>query len=149
MKNQEERPKAPFAFLHSPKLSERTKTIYESGIPPRKKVCACVCGNIPAAIKKREKPLFSFRLVSLLVTVAASAVFAVAGVADMNTIEFAVHSVLIELAIGNAAGNAAVDFSRHFRPSLIVIMGILRENILRELTKHVLLYKMDKKENHP
>ena len=60
-------------------------------------------------------PLFS-SLVSLFVAVAASAVLAVASVADVNAIELAVHSVLIEFAVGHTAGNAAIDILCHVNP---------------------------------
>ena len=62
--------------------------------------------------KKRGLPLF-FRLVSFLIAVAAGAMLAIASVADVDAVEFAVHSVLIELAIDDAAGNSVVNLFRH------------------------------------
>ncbi len=93
--------------------------------------------------KKRDDPLFFS--VSLLITVAAGAVLAVAGVSDMNAIQFAVHSVLIEFTIGNPAGNAAINLFRHFRSSLPVFWANLMKNIPIRLTKHARSYKMRKR----
>ena len=54
--------------------------------------------------KRREtKVSLLFRLISLLKTVAAGAVFAVAGVAYVNGVQFAVHAVAIVLAFGHSA----------------------------------------------
>lgn len=50
---------------------------------------------------------------SFLIAVATGAMFAVAGVADVNAVEFAMHSVLVELAVDDAAGNAVVDLFCH------------------------------------
>ena len=102
-----------------PEPSESAKTIYESGYPAIKRLCRSA-RYIPIKSKKRAYPLF-FRLVSLLVTVAACAVFAVAGISDVNAVKFTVHAVLIELTVGNTAGNAAIDVLRHFRSSLMLL----------------------------
>lgn len=80
---------------------------------------------MPDHKKKRENPLFFS--VSLLIAVAASAMLAVAGVAHVNAVEFAVHSVLIEFTIGNPAGNAAIDLFRHFRSSSFSILVFFSE----------------------
>ena len=60
---------------------------------------------------------------SLLVTVAASAILAVAGVADVNAIELAMHAVLIEFAVGYAAGNTAIDVLTHVHSSLPLLLA--------------------------
>ena len=44
--------------------------------------------------------------------------FAVAGVADVDSVELAMHTVLVETAIGHAAGYAIVDFVFHISPLL-------------------------------
>ena len=72
------------------------KALSESGNPPQTLACA-----------------FQMKLYALLKTVTASAVFAVASVAHMNGVQLAVHTVLIETALCNTAGNAAVDFVFH------------------------------------
>lgn len=56
-------------------------------------------------------------LLSCLKAVAAGAVFAVASVADVDLVEFAVHAVGIVTAFAYAARYAAVDFTFHDRPS--------------------------------
>ncbi len=38
---------------------------------------------------------------------------AIASIADVDAVEFAVHSVLIELAINDAARNSVVNLLRH------------------------------------
>ena len=64
--------------------------------------------------KKEEQVLFLFfSLVSLLEAVAASTMLTVAGVANVNLIELAMHAVRIELALRYAARNAAVDIVTH------------------------------------
>jgi len=71
--------------------------------------------------KEGKIPLFS---VPFLEAVAASAVFAIACVSNVNTVEFAVHSIGIELAFGNAAGNAVIDRFCHFRPSFLLLSPV-------------------------
>ncbi len=69
--------------------------------------------------------------------------FAVTGVSHMNAIEFTVHTVLIELTIGDSAGDAAVDSSCHFRPSSFPIMSFSLKIIPRVLTNGSLSYKIN------
>ena len=52
-------------------------------------------------------------MLSLRIAVAASAVFAIAGTANVNLIELATHAVAVVLAISNTAGNAAVHKTFH------------------------------------
>lgn len=66
---------------------------------------------------KKERRTSLFLLLSCLKAIAAGAVFAVASVADVDLIEFAVHTVGIVTAFAHAARYAAVDFTLHDRPS--------------------------------
>ena len=68
---------------------------------------------------------------SFLKAVAARAVLAVTGVSYVNPVKFAVHSVLIEFAIGHSAGHTAVDFMSHSVNLLAIIMPV-RQNIIRK-----------------
>ena len=62
--------------------------------------------------------------------------FAVASIAHVNGIQLAMHTVLIETAIGHAAGYAAIDFVFHISPSFCLIMCGFAKNIKRGLTKY-------------
>ena len=55
------------------------------------------------------KPHILCGLSALLVAVATGAVFAITGVADVDPVELTVHAVLVETALGDAAGNSLVD----------------------------------------
>ena len=58
----------------------------------------------------------------------------VAGVANMNLVELAVHAVRIELALRYAARNAAVDIVTHTVFLLAFIIPVSQKNIPRVLT---------------
>lgn len=62
---------------------------------------------------------------TLAEAVTASAMFAVAGVPDMNGRQFAVHAVAVVLAIGYAAGDAAVDVAHAFSSFRVAVSAIL------------------------
>lgn len=58
-------------------------------------------------------------LVPVLETVTAGAVAALADVSDMDLVELAVHSVLVETALRHAARYAAVQFVVHDSSSFL------------------------------
>ena len=70
--------------------------------------------RLPAARKAQKKPPRGETSVPLLEAVAASAVLAVAGIAHMDGLKLAVAAIHVELALRNAARNAAVVILRSY-----------------------------------
>ena len=112
------------------RASESAKTIYESGARYATKFVQ-LFRRYTRNKKKRVTPLsfslgisFPFLLVSLFVAVAASAVLAVTCAANVNAIKLAMHTVLIVLAVRNAAGNTVVNIFRHRYSSLRLLCPI-------------------------
>lgn len=63
-------------------------------------------------------------------------------VPDVNSVQFAVHSILIETALSNAAGYANIDFMIHLliHNSLLSLnVRIFQKSMKMELTRTTLL----------
>lgn len=89
---------------------------------------ALLCG----IFTKKERLCASPDSASLAEAVATSAMLAVAGVADVDRIEFTVHAVRVIQTIRNAAGHAAVYIMRHTLPPFFLFFTFLKKIFPRD-----------------
>lgn len=61
--------------------------------------------------------------------------FAIASIAHMNTIQFAMHTVRIKSAIGYSAGYAVVDLMLHRNPPFTGIMCVFSKILQKRIDK--------------